>query len=497
MQLADILRSVHIKSVSGSLETEIDSLCHDSRRAGEGALFFALPGVKTDGSGFIGQAVEAGAAAVVSEKPYPAESSVPWIQVTDARRAMARAAAEFYGHPSRDFPVIGITGTNGKTTTAFLTHHLIASSRGRCGLIGTVRYQIGDRTVAAPHTTPESVDLQALLAAMRDEDCRAAVMEVSSHALAQQRTGEVRFAVGVFTNLSQDHLDYHQSMPAYFAAKRKLFEQMESQGADTGEPPAVVVNRDDKYGERLAKANLPHTRLITYGQGVLCDFRAGNIRSDFNGTQFQLSIRGRRMLVRIPLIGRFNVYNAVAALAAGQAIDLNLREAVRAIADAPQVPGRLESVGDRKIAFRVYVDYAHTPDALENALKTVRDLEPRRVITVFGCGGDRDRGKRPKMGRVADELSDFAILTSDNPRTESPAAIIKDTLEGVSSQRVKAIEDRREAIAEAIRMAGDRDIVLIAGKGHETYQEIDGVRHPFDDREVAKRFIVDRVEGNL
>lgn len=497
MKLADAIAGIHVKTVSGSLDTEVDGVCHDSRRATPGRVFCALQGEKVDGNDFVGKALELGASAILSQKPYPATSPVPWMQVSDARSAMARLAANLAGNPSLAFPVVGVTGTNGKTTTAFLIHHLMVSSWRRAGLIGTVRYQVGDEIRDAPHTTPESTDLQELLGEMRDADCRGAVMEVSSHGLAQHRVDAIRFAAGVFTNLSQDHLDYHKTMEGYFLAKRRLFEMMDGQGEMGNGRPAAIVNRDDRHGERLAKDHFPNLRMVTYGMGAQCDFRASDPKMDFNGMTFSLALEGRRVLVRLPLIGRFNMYNAVAALAAAHSIGLNFREAVKHLESAPQVPGRLESVGDRKINFRVYVDYAHTPDALENALKTVRDLEPRRLIAVFGCGGDRDRTKRPLMGAAAERLADLAILTSDNPRTEDPEGIIAETRAGMKGNRVLVIADRRAAIAEAIRIAGERDIVIIAGKGHEPYQEIDGVRHPFDDRLVATQCIAAKAEGTL
>lgn len=497
MKLRKVIEQAPVKSVSGALDTEISGICYDSRQAGAGSLFCALPGEKADGHDFIPRAIENGAAAVLAEKPCPAEPPAPWVQVTNARESMALAADAFFGCPSRDLPVVGVTGTNGKSTTAWIIHHLVTCAWRRAGLVGTIQYRVADEVRDALHTTPESSDLQALLAEMREADCRAAIMEVSSHGLIQHRVTGVRFAVGVFTNLTRDHLDFHGSMDSYFAAKRLLFAQMEAQGAGAQEPPVMVINRDDRHGERLAKENFPHTRLVTYGMGALCDFRGGNIRMDLNGMQFQMSLRGRKMLVKLPLIGRYNAYNALASLAAAHALDLNLREAARNLEHVSQVPGRLEAVGGRQINYRVFVDYAHTGDALENALKAVRELKPRRLITVFGCGGDRDHGKRPEMARVAEQHSDLAILTSDNPRTEDPAEIIAEAKAGFQSQRYAIIEDRREAISEAIKVAGERDIVLIAGKGHETYQEIDGVRHPFDDREVARQCIAAKAEGTL
>ncbi|MCB1231729.1 MAG: UDP-N-acetylmuramoyl-L-alanyl-D-glutamate--2,6-diaminopimelate ligase [Verrucomicrobiae bacterium] len=495
MKLAEIIADLAVKSVSGPLDTEIDGICYDSRKAGPGRLFCALPGEKVDGNDFVDSVIENGAAAILSQKPYPADCPVPWVLVSDARAAMAAAAATFFGHPSHDFPVVGVTGTNGKSTTAFLTHYLMAASWFRAGLVGTFQYQVGENILPAPHTTPESADLQSLFADMREAGCRGAAMEVSSHGLVLKRVAGVRFAAGIFTNLTQDHLDFHKTMDAYFAAKRLLFEQISAQGESGKNAPALIVNRDDRYGERLTKESFPGTRMFTFGQNATCDFKASNIRIDFNGTQFTLAMQGRQVLVKTPLIGRFNVYNTLAALAAAHSVGLNFREAVKHLETAPQVPGRLESVSDRQINYRVYVDYAHTPDALENAIKTLRELKPRRLITVFGCGGDRDRTKRPIMGGVADRLSDFSIITSDNPRTEDPEEIILQARAGMSGNRVEVIENRRDAIARAIELAGERDIVLIAGKGHEDYQEINGVKHPFDDRKVARQVIAAKSEG--
>lgn len=497
MQLKDLIEDLHVQSVSGVMSTEITGIAYDSRQVSSGQLFVALRGEKLDGGGFVDSAVKAGAVAVMSDDPPPPDAEVPWVQVKNARVAMALAADVFFGMPSADLAVVGITGTNGKTTTAYLLHHLMKSVWRRCGLIGTTGVDTGLQWLPASHTTPESVEIQSLLAQMMDEECRGAVMEVSSHGLVQHRVEGVRYAVGVFTNLSQDHLDYHGDMETYFSAKKSLFDLMSGQLRSNlpGDKPVMVVNSDDRFGKRLVEIDFPKLDLVTYGMGSNCDFRATNIRSDLNGTVFQLQMTGRSMLVRIPLIGQFNIYNTLAALAATQALNLNLREAVANLADAPQIPGRLESVGGRQTNFRVYVDYAHTPDAMEKALTTLRQLRPERIITVFGCGGDRDREKRPLMGRMVAQLSDAAIVTSDNPRSEDPEKIIAQVLTGMSSGRYKVIENRRAAIRAAIDMAGARDIVLIAGKGHEDYQEIDGVRHPFDDRKVARQYIAATVEG--
>lgn len=492
MKLSEVIEDIHVKSVTGTLDREVSGVFHDSRKVVEGGVFCALKGAGLDGHHYVQSAVEKGAVAVISELPNPAEFAATWVQVGNARTAMAMASANFEGHPSLSMPLVGVTGTNGKTTTAFLVHHVMRSILHRAGLMGTICYSTGDRMVDASHTTPESTEVQRLLREMADGGCRGAAMEVSSHGLAQHRVTGVSFDVGIFTNLTQDHLDYHRTMDEYFAAKRLLFDQMD---ADKSKEGLALINVDDAYGDRLNKLRFERLRKLTYGRGANADFQASEIRSDFNGTQFKLRFRERQFLVRIPLIGAFNVYNAVAAIASGWAIGLNLREVVSKMVDAPQVPGRLEAVGARQINYRVFVDYAHTPDALSNVLTTLRALQPARIITVFGCGGDRDTTKRAPMAAAAEEGSDLCILTSDNPRTEDPQLILTHAAKGFSRSAHEIVEDRREAIRRAILLAGERDIVLIAGKGHETYQEINGVRHDFDDRRIATGFIARKSEG--
>lgn len=492
MKLADIIDSIHIKSVSGSLDLEIDEICFDSRKARKGSVFCALPGVNADGNDFVEAALEAGADAIISEQPYPATSTATWLHVGNAREAMGIASANLYGNPSMEMATIGVTGTNGKTTTSLLIHHLLQCNMRRAGMIGTIEYVIGDHSRPAPHTTPESPELQHLLREMRDEDCRGVVMEVSSHGLTQHRTTGVHFDVGVFTNLSQDHLDFHGNMDAYFEAKKLLMDRMDEDPRKKG---VMIINKDDSYGDRLLKApGISRIERISFGRSANCDFKASDIKSGFDGTQFKLSMKGRQCLVKTPLIGGFNVYNTLAALAAVKGIKLNMREAIKNLETCPQVPGRLEAVGGRQINYRVFVDYAHTPDALVNAVATLRELKPNRLITVFGCGGDRDRSKRAPMAAAAEAGSDFSILTSDNPRTEDPESILADAERGFRGSAYEKIPDRREAIRRAIELAGARDIVLIAGKGHETYQEIDGVRHDFDDRLEARNAIAAKAE---
>ena len=488
MKLSELIDSICVKSVSGSLDIEVSGVFFDSRKVVEGGVFCALD----DGNEYIEAAIDNGAVAIVSGQPYASEFSITWIQTNDPRLAMGIAAANFEGNPSHDLPVIGVTGTNGKTTTTFLIHHLFESILHRAGLIGTIKYVIGDEVKDAPHTTPESSELQKLLREMLDSDCRAVAMEVSSHGVIQKRIKGVSFDVGVFTNLTQDHLDFHGGMENYFEAKAAMFTAMD---LDTSKEGVAIINGDDSYGERLRKRKFERLKVYTFGRSANADFQVYDIRSDFDGTEFKLSFGKRSFLVRTPLIGVFNVYNSVAAIASAYGVGLNLRETVSKMAEAPQIPGRLEAVGDRQINYRVFVDYAHTPDAIGSVLKTLRDLGPNRIITVFGCGGDRDTVKRAMMAKAAEDQSDLCILTTDNPRTEPPAQILEDVEKGFQRHDYEVIEDRRLAIKRAIRLAEGRDIVLIAGKGHETYQEIDGVRHEFDDRRTAINFIREKAEG--
>jgi UDP-N-acetylmuramoyl-L-alanyl-D-glutamate--2,6-diaminopimelate ligase len=355
-------------------------------------------------------------------------------------------------------------------------------------LIGTVRYEIGERILPAIRTTPESLDLQELLAQIANVGCRAAAMEVSSHALAQDRTRGLEWDIAVFTNLTQDHLDFHGTMESYFDSKAKLFVQL---GRQEKKPkPVAIVNIDDRYGEQMLNKIDKRVAVVTCGMSARADFRASNYRVEFSGTSYQLDAGGKSYLVRVPLIGRFNVANSVAALAAANALGISMRDAVLSLSKSPQVPGRLEIVPARR-QFQVFVDYAHTPDALQNVLKTLRELEPSRLIVVFGCGGNRDRQKRPLMGEIVDRNADYAIITSDNPRKEDPDAIICEIEKGVRSNRYEKMIDRTEAIGRAISLAQPRDIVLIAGKGHENYQEFADHTVPFDDIQVARRAIED------
>jgi UDP-N-acetylmuramoyl-L-alanyl-D-glutamate--2,6-diaminopimelate ligase len=475
----------------GLADPEIATLCHDSRAATPGCLFFALPGAKSDGSAFVAQAAALGAAAAVVERSLE-DSGCPLVVVDNPRAAMADVAAAFHGHPDRPLKCVGVTGTNGKTTTTFIAKHLFDSVGMRCGLVGTVKYVVGDTELPAARTTPESLDLQRLLADMRDLGDRAVAMEVSSHSLIQDRVRGIEFDAAIFTNLTQDHLDYHGSMDAYFEAKARLFEALANQ---TVKKPRAVVNSDDRFGQRLLDRFSKRIKTVTFGRNVHADFRASAIRQDLHGTRFALEARGKSYLVRSPLIGLFNVYNALGALAAAMTCGVELRRAIDALAAAPQVPGRLERVPARR-NFQVFVDYAHTDDALRNVLQTLRECGPARLIAVFGCGGDRDRAKRPLMAAAGESLADLLILTSDNPRSEDPGAILAEMEKGLTRPTHEIIPDREAAIRRAIDLAAPGDIVLIAGKGHEKTQEFADRKIPFDDAVVAARAISDKKGGD-
>ncbi len=488
MQLKTLAGAIPVRQVIGPLDRAVESIAYDSRRVQRNGLFVALRGEKNDGHEFIGQAIENGASVIVAEREEK-NPRATCLLVENTRTALADLAATFYGLPARRLKLAAVTGTNGKTTTTFLIKHICEKAGLRCGLIGTVRYEIGERVLPAARTTPESLDLQELLAQIANAGCRAAAMEVSSHALTQERVRGLEWDVAVFTNLTQDHLDYHGTMENYFESKAKLFTQLTQQ--QKKRKPVAVVNMDDRYGEQLLDRIDKKISVVTFGMGVRADFRASNYRMEFGGTSYQLDARGKSYLVRLPLIGRFNVANSMAALAAANALGLNLREAVLSLGKSPQVPGRLEMVPAKR-QFQVFVDYAHTPDALLNVLKTLRQLEPGRLIVVFGCGGDRDRQKRPLMGRIADQNADYSIITSDNPRKEDPNAIISEIEKGFGSDCYEKVTGRAEAIVRAIAVAQPRDIILIAGKGHETYQEFADHTVPFDDIQVARRAIEDR-----
>ncbi len=488
MQLKTLVAAIPVRQITGPLDRNVESIAYDSRRVQRNGLFVALRGEKTDGHQFIEQAIERGASVIVTEQEVK-QPRITSLVVDNTRTALADLAATFYEFPAARLKMAAVTGTNGKTTTTFLIKHICEKAGLRCGLIGTVRYEIGERVLPATRTTPESLDLQELLAQIYNAGCKAAAMEVSSHALAQDRVRDLEWDVAVFTNLTQDHLDFHGTLENYFEAKAKLFTELAQQ--QKKQKPVAIINLDDRYGAQLVDRLAKKVSVITFGVNARANFRASNYRMEFGGTSFQLDARGKSYLVRVPLIGRFNVANAMAALAAANALGLSLREAVLSLGKSPQVPGRLEAVPARR-QFQVFVDYAHTPDALLNVLLTLRELEPARLIVVFGCGGDRDKQKRPLMAEVVDQHADFAIITSDNPRKEDPNAIISDVEKGFRSNHYEKNVDRAEAIKRAVALAQPHDIVLIAGKGHENYQEFADHTVPFDDMQVARRAVEDR-----
>ncbi|MFN2622296.1 MAG: UDP-N-acetylmuramoyl-L-alanyl-D-glutamate--2,6-diaminopimelate ligase [Chthoniobacterales bacterium] len=483
MQLKTLVAALSPRQIIGPLDRVVESIAYDSRRVQRNGLFVALRGEKSDGHQFIDQAIEKGATVIVTEREVQTPRAT-CVVVENTRSALADLGATFFQQPARRLKLAAVTGTNGKTTTTFLIKHICEKAGLRCGLLGTVRYEIADRVLPAVRTTPESLDVYDLLAQMVNAGCKAAAMEVSSHALAQERVRGIEWDVAVFTNLTQDHLDFHGTMENYFEAKAQLFTGLVEQKSKT--KPTAVINLDDPYGAKLVDRLGKKIPIVTYGMGVRADFRASNYHAEFAGTSYQLDARGKSYLVRVPLIGRFNVANSMAALAAASSMGISLREAILSLGRSPQVPGRLEAVPAKR-QFQVFVDYAHTPDALLNVLKTARELSPRKLIVVFGCGGDRDKQKRPLMGRVADENADYSIITSDNPRKEDPDAIIAEAAKGFRSDRYEKITDRAQAIARAVELAQPRDIILIAGKGHEPYQEFADHTIPFDDIQIARR----------
>lgn len=459
---------------------DVRGLAYDSRHVQPGDVFVALTGMKASGSTFAGEAITRGAAAIVADVPAPSAVQVPWISVPDARAALASLAAEFYKHPSRSMQVVGITGTNGKTTTAYLLRAVFEASGKKCGLIGTVTYSIGQQELPASRTTPEAPDVQRMFRQMVDSGCGACVMEVSSHALALKRVDDTQFAAGVFTNLTRDHLDFHGDMESYFSAKKRLFEML---------PPSApsAINLDDPRGESLRRIA---ARPVTYAITKPADVTPGPLTLTFDGLEFDVRTPGAVVHVKSKLVGRPNVSNILAAVAASSALGVPVDAIERGLGGLTGVPGRFEVVSSREDAVTVVIDYAHTDDALKNLLETARPLAERRVITVFGCGGDRDRTKRPLMGAVAARLSDMVVITSDNPRTEDPLRIIEEIKRGVPASALRdstqVIADRRDAIQFAIRKAEPGDLVLLVGKGHEKVQIVGTTEFAFDEAEIAR-----------
>lgn len=476
MELESFLSGIEVRARSGKLPAKVAGLHYDSRRIEPGWAFVAIHGESDDGNRFVPQARARGAALVLSELPG-GDASLPWVQVASARTALAQASGNWFGHPAERLVPVGITGTNGKTTTSFLIEALLRAAGWKTGLLGTIEFHIGDRILPSTHTSPESRELQQYLADMVAVGCRAAVMEVSSHALAMQRVWGVRFAAAVFTNLTQDHLDFHKTMDAYAAAKRRLFE-----GSGAPPPGAAVVNADDAWSEFMVRDF--RGKLLRYGFSADADFRAVGLANRPAGLEFELQgPEGWRGRITSPLLGRVNALNLMAALATGCALGLDPAAAMAAAGSLPRVRGRFERIYAGQ-PFTVVVDYAHTPDAISNVLALARELATGRVGIAFGCGGDRDRGKRPLMGRAAAVGADWVLLTSDNPRSEEPEAILREIAAGAPAAECEP--DRHRAIRRVIKAAQPGDVVVIAGKGHEDYQITGDRRLPFDDAAEAR-----------
>jgi len=498
MKFSQLLKGVAEYDLHGDNSASISGLTCDSRKVRPGWLFFALPGTTVDGHTYIPAAVNSGAAAVVLEDDTCAPQNIPWVRVIDSRAAMAQMAAEFQGNPTRGLPLVGITGTNGKTTTTYLIEAILSAAGLPAAVLGTISYRFGATRIEASHTTPESTELQAAFRQLADAGAKAFVMEVSSHALEQKRVDGCHFDVAVFSNLTRDHLDYHKTMESYLESKLRLFTKLLRPTTDKPRRRAAI-NMDDPYGAVIAeRAACP---VITYGVEYRGDVQAIDVSSSVDGLSGTLVTPNGTIPFASRLLGRFNLANILAAASAGIALELPLAAIKTGIEGHATVPGRMERV-DNKRGVTLLVDYAHTGDALENVLSTLKELATARIITLFGCGGDRDSGKRPIMGQIAARMSDLAIVTSDNPRTEDPLAILAQVKEGITPLAIREytpeeltigfsekgflmLENRHAAIRLAVRLARAGDIVLLAGKGHEDYQIIGHTKHHFDDREEA------------
>ena len=475
MKLQDLLKGVAVLESTAAPDTEINEVRYDSRAVRPGDLFVAIRGYATDGHQYIGKALEQGAAAIVCEE---APAGAPAVVVENARRALAEIAANRFGHPADSMVMLGVTGTNGKTTTTYLVKHMLEDAGHKVGLIGTNQNLIGDEVVETERTTPESYELHALFARMRDAGCTHVIMEVSSHSLVLDRVHGIHFAVGAFTNLTQDHLDFHKTMEEYRRAKALLFTI-----SDKG-----VINLDDPAaGAMLADAKCP---CLTFScEKDAADLTAKNLKLHADGVEFVAATKGDLARVKLPIPGHFSAENALTALGIVLQLGMPLADAAKSLATATGVKGRVEVV-PTDTDYTVLIDYAHSPDGVENVLRAVRGFAKGRVVALFGCGGDRDRTKRPKMGKIAADLADFCIVTSDNPRTEDPKAIIDDILEGMKGTKtpMQVIVDRPEAIHWALAHAKKDDIIVLMGKGHETYQEVNHVKHHMDEREIVRDF---------
>jgi UDP-N-acetylmuramoyl-L-alanyl-D-glutamate--2,6-diaminopimelate ligase len=501
MRLMEVLKNIETVEIAGNADVEVTGVVCDSRQVRPGHIFVAIPGTTIDGWNFVMDAMEQGAVCIVSEHSVSCVgnglakykqkikngvgSMVCFVQVKDARGAAGKIASAFYNFPSRYLEVIGVTGTNGKTTVCYLTRKILQVDGRNPGMIGTIEYQVGDRIIPASRTTPDATVLQDLLAQMVASKCRSVVMEVSSHGLVQKRVEGIDFDVAVFTNITRDHLDYHGTMEKYFEAKSLLFLGL---GRQTKKAVAVI-NVDNEWGRRLCKMSEIKADIVTYGLQTESDVHGLDYRTDETGSSFRVVSPWGTAEIKTSLVGRYNASNILAAIAVGGVLNIKLDKIVSAVKGITFIPGRLEKI-ETGLGFQVYIDYAHTDDALRNVLSALRETKPRRIILVFGCGGNRDKAKRPVMGTVAANFADYSIITSDNPRTEDPMQIIKEIKAGFGeASNYEIIPDREKAIARAVEMAQGGDIVLIAGKGHETYQEFANRIIPFDDHKVVQRYL--------
>lgn len=492
MRLNDLLKDVSGCEIRGDANVRVRDLAYDARAVVPGSCFVAMKGTRADGHDFAADAAGRGATAVVAERPLDLPAGVTVALVKDARRALALMSSAFFGNPSGALALVGVTGTNGKTTSTYLIEAMLAAAGRRPGVIGTVEYRFCGRAEPAPHTTPESYELQKLLSRMREAGVNACAMEVSSHALSQERVSGCHFDAALFTNLTPEHLDYHSDMESYFEAKALLFEELLLTSGKEG--AFAAINVDDPYGRDLAKrCPVP---VISYGLSLSAEVRGTDLLFDASGLSMKIEAPGLSMPCRSSLCGRFNALNILGAVSVARGLGVGAQEMMEAVRSVAVVPGRFESVENERGVLAL-VDYAHTPDALENVLAHARELSGGRVIAVFGCGGDRDRAKRPLMGRAVGRLADVAIVTSDNPRTENPLSIIEEILPGVveaaeplsKDRGYEVIPDRREAIRRAVELSREGDVVVVAGKGHEDYQIVGAEKRRFDDREVLKEFL--------
>ena len=480
MKLQDLLKDIPVLDCQADPSLEISEICYDSRTATPGCLFVAVSGFAADGNRFIPMALEKGAVAVVTAKKP--EAHVPYVLVESDRLALALLGCNFYGHPAKAMTMVGITGTNGKTSSTLLLKHVLETVLGaKVGLVGTMANLIGDKEIPTERTTPESLELQKLFARMRDEGCTHVVMEVSSHALTLDRVAGIHFDVAAFTNLTEDHLDLHKTMDAYCDAKAELFRRCDR----------AVINADDSYAPRMLEAAA--CPVLTTGIRGEADLKAEELELHAEGIRFTACLGKKKQRVALPIPGKFTVYNALTVLGAAAQLGISLEDSAAALGSAQGVKGRVEVVPTPGMPYSVLIDYAHTPDGLENVLSSVRDFCKGRLISVFGCGGDRDPIKRPIMGHIGVKLADIAVVTSDNPRTEDPMAIIGDILKGVKQEDGEyiVIEDRRKAIRYAMDIAGKDDIIVLAGKGHETYQDIGGHKNHLDEREEVAAHLLE------